>query len=224
MKVKIDSTTKIYPNVQIGEGTEICEYSIIGKPYRPVNGKYDLSPNTTWIGENCYIGSFVIVGQGSCILENSILEDYTQIESDVKIGSSSHLLYAAWICNEVTIGDDCIIGGFVCERARVGNGSRIFGQLTHSQHDPTKSWDSNVEPAPSVSDNVFIGFGAKVIGGITIGNNSYVCAGAIVTRDVPDYKIAYGINKITSHSKWKGTLSRSSQFVRREDGRKPARN
>lgn len=222
MKVKIDSTSKIYQNVKIGEGTVICEYSIIGKPYRPVNGKSDQSPNPTRIGKNCYIGSFVIVGKGSSIMENSILEDYTQIESDVRIGSSGHLLYGAQICNDVFIGNDCIIGGFVCERTRVGNNSRIFGQLTHSQDDPTKSWDDNVEPAPLVSDNVFIGFGAKVIGGITIGKNSYVCAGAIVTKDVPDYKIAYGINGKMSPKKWKGSLSCSSHFVRREDGRKPA--
>jgi serine O-acetyltransferase len=47
--------------------------------------------------------------------------------------------------------------------------------------------------APQLGDNVFIGSGAKIIGGITIGNNVKVGANAVVTKDVRDSVTVVGI-------------------------------
>ena len=45
---------------------------------------------------------------------------------------------------------------------------------------------------PIIGDNVVIGTHAQIIGNVTIGNNSIVGAGAIVTRDVPDNVVVVG--------------------------------
>lgn len=213
MKAVIDPTAKIYPRVEIGEDTTVSENSIIGKPYRPMNGLTYESERPTKIGGNCYIGSFVTIGQGTSIGDSTIVEDYSKTETDVKIGTKCHLLYGAQICNEASVMNNCLIGGFVCERAKIGKNSRIFGQLTHSQIDPKRAWDTTEEPSPTIADNVFVGFGAMIIGGITVGRNVYVCAGAIVTKDVPHSHIARGFNEIVPPKDWKGCLS-SSPFFR----------
>lgn len=49
---------------------------------------------------------------------------------------------------------------------------------------------------PVIGDNVYIGPGAKIFGGITIGNNVRIGANAVVSKDVPDGMTVVGANKI----------------------------
>lgn len=44
-----------------------------------------------------------------------------------------------------------------------------------------------------IGDDVWIGYGAQVMGGVTIGSGSIVGAGAIVTKDVPEYTVVAGV-------------------------------
>ena len=43
-----------------------------------------------------------------------------------------------------------------------------------------------------IGDNVWIGGGVIILPGVTIGNNVIIGAGSVVTKDIPDNKIAYG--------------------------------
>lgn len=43
-----------------------------------------------------------------------------------------------------------------------------------------------------IGDNVWIGGGVIILPGVTIGNNVVIGAGSIVTKDIPDNKVAYG--------------------------------
>lgn len=47
--------------------------------------------------------------------------------------------------------------------------------------------------APVIGDNVKIMLGAKVVGAVRIGNDSFIGANAVVTSDVPAYSIAIGV-------------------------------
>lgn len=44
-----------------------------------------------------------------------------------------------------------------------------------------------------VNDDVWIGFGAIILSGVTIGKGAIVAAGAVVTKDVPPYAIVGGV-------------------------------
>ncbi|GHV17381.1 serine acetyltransferase [Spirochaetia bacterium] len=48
---------------------------------------------------------------------------------------------------------------------------------------------------PIICKNVVIADGSKILGPIVIGENSVVGAGAIVTKDMPDNSIIYGVNQ-----------------------------
>jgi serine O-acetyltransferase len=52
---------------------------------------------------------------------------------------------------------------------------------------------SEKNKSPILGDNVFIGAGAKVIGGITVGSDVKIGANAVVTKDVPDGATVVGI-------------------------------
>lgn len=44
-----------------------------------------------------------------------------------------------------------------------------------------------------IEDNVWIGAGVHIMGGVTIGRNSVIGAGSVVTKDVPGNVIAAGV-------------------------------
>ncbi|MGL4347435.1 MAG: hypothetical protein ACRCR9_05090 [Chitinophagaceae bacterium] len=44
-----------------------------------------------------------------------------------------------------------------------------------------------------VEDHVWIGYGVKILSGVTIGKGSIVSTGSIVTKDIPPYTIVGGI-------------------------------
>lgn len=53
--------------------------------------------------------------------------------------------------------------------------------------------NNNSSASPILGNNVSVGVGAKVFGGITIGNNVFVAPNAVVIKDVPDNTIVGGV-------------------------------
>lgn len=55
-----------------------------------------------------------------------------------------------------------------------------------------------------IGKNVWIGSNATILPGVTIGNNSVVAAGAVVTKDVPENTVVAGVpatvlKKVNNH-------------------------
>lgn len=80
--------------------------------------------------------------------------------------------------NGIIVSHNCIIG----------ENCRIFHQVTIGE---------GRGGAPTIGDNVLLGAGSKIIGGIHLGNNVKVAAGCVVMQDIPDNAIVIpGENKI----------------------------
>ena len=79
-------------------------------------------------------------------------------------------------------------GFFVCH----GNSTIVYAQsigknfLVHQNVTVGRGKMIEGKDVPVIGDNVFIGTGAIVIGGIHIGNNVKIGAGTLVNKDVPD--------------------------------------
>ena len=58
--------------------------------------------------------------------------------------------------------------------------------------EPSRRRSGVVAKPVVIENNVWIGAGAIILGGVTIGENSVVAAGAVVTRDVPRDTLAGG--------------------------------
>lgn len=106
---------------------------------------------------------------------------------------------------EIVIGADTgISGGAICAASsiRIGAGCLIGANVTladtdfHAVQPMNRRYNNNaheIAVAPIViGDNVFIGTGAFILKGVTIGNNSVVGAASVVTRDVPANSIVAG--------------------------------
>jgi acetyltransferase-like isoleucine patch superfamily enzyme len=189
---------------------------IIGKRFRRLlNHTYLGDEQPTYISENVEIGHNCIIGNGTYIGSNSILDDNTIIETNVKVGIDNLLIYSAQICNDVQIGNNSVIGGFIGERTIIGSNCRVFGKIVHSQFNPKSPWDDDEsqESAAIIGNNVFVGFSSIITAPIKVSNNVYICAGSILSKDVPAFHIVYGINKIIHFSKWNGNLKNSNLFI-----------
>lgn len=204
----------------------IAPTAVIGNPFRPLlDGREVQVDRATEIGAGVWIGHFTTVGQGVMIGAGSVLEEYVAIQARSEIGSRVVVASRSYIGIGATVGDDCVIKGHVGDNSRVGAGCRIAGDLIHRQLDPSIPWDDPdaEEPAPVVGDGAFVGWRALVVGGVNIGERAYICAGALITRDVPAGWIAYGRNQTKHPDSWSGALGKSAFFDHQGDVDQPRR-
>jgi serine acetyltransferase len=201
--------------VTIDSTAQIAQTAVIGSSFRPLldgrNLKVDVD---TVIEAHVHVGHFATVGQGARIGAGSILEDYVAIQPRAVLGPRVLVASRAYIGLDASVGSDSVIKGHIGDSARIGANCRISGDLIHRQLDPSLGWDDPIaeEAGPIVADSVFIGWRAMVIGDVNIGAGAYVCAGALVTRDVPAGYIAYGRNEIAHPTAWPGPLGKSPFF------------
>ena len=93
----------------------------------------------------------------------------------------------------IIIAENSIIGSIVLPHPHniVIGRETIIGKNCIIYHDVTIGQNKNL--FPKIGDNVIIYPGAKVIGGISIGDNVVIGANAVVTTNVPDNAIIGGI-------------------------------
>lgn len=151
-------------------------------------------PEPLTIGDSCRIASHSIIGEGTSLGPGVVLEEYSRVGYGCDIGAGTRVMYQAQVCDRVTIGSNSRVGGFLGDASAVGRHVSIFGSLVHDYRAPHGGWDIH-ELSPVIRDRSVIGMGAVVIGGVTVGPNSYVAAGAIVTRDVPPQTMVTGLNQ-----------------------------
>ncbi len=137
------------------------------------------------------------------------------IWSKYKIGKEFHcgMRVRLWANQILTIGDcfyighdsliqaNCIIGNWVM----LGNKVAIVGKYDHhfqevgipirlaSQiRDKSYNWKGE-NLITRIGDDVWIGYGSTILGGVNIGNGCIIAAGSVVTSDLEPYSI-YGGN------------------------------
>lgn len=71
-------------------------------------------------------------------------------------------------------------------RAKIGKNAVIWHQVTIASYGGG---------TPVIGDNCKIGAGAKILGGITIGDNVFIGANTVVTKDVPDNCVVVGTSQ-----------------------------
>jgi acetyltransferase-like isoleucine patch superfamily enzyme len=199
----------------IAPTAQIAPSAVINSPYRPLlHGRWVRVEGDTVIRAGVWVGQFAVIGQGVTIGANSLIEDYVAIQARTVIGERVVVGTRSRIGIGVAVGDDTVVTGNISDRARIGARCRIAGDLVHRQLDPSLGWDDPgaEEPAPFIEDGAFVGLHAIVIGGVNVGERAYVCAGALVTKDVPAGHIARGRNEIMHPRQWPGALGKSPFF------------
>lgn len=126
------------------------------------------------IGGGAKIWNFVNL-YGCEIGENCMIGSFVEIQKGVKIGNHCSIQSHSFICELVTLEDNVFVGHGV-----------VF---INDRHPPTK--DKSKWEATLIKSNVVIGSNATILP-VTIGENSVVAAGAVVTKDVPANVVVAG--------------------------------
>ena len=110
---------------------------------------------------------------------------FVEIQKNAVIGAQCKISSHSFICEGVTIEDQVFVGhGVMFINDRYPRAT-AFDQL---------QTESNWKVIPTlVKQGASIGSGAVIMCGVTLGRESMVGAGSVVTHDVPDYGIVVGV-------------------------------
>jgi len=123
---------------------------------------------------------------GCSIGDGTKVGAFVEIQRDASIGQNCKISSHSFICSGVTVEDGVFIG----------HGVMFVNDLYPAAVNPDGSLQSAAdwECVPTlVRMRASVGSNATILCGVTIGQQALVGAGAVVTRDVPDFAIVAGV-------------------------------
>ncbi len=130
------------------------------------------------IGRGFHAGRRVVMWAPNKIVigENCYIGRYSQIECDAEIGH-----------NVIMANMVAFVGRYDHHFQHVGTPTRLAMQI----RDPDYDWKGH-DLKVVVGDDVWIGYGAIILSGVTIGEGAVIASGAVVTKDVEPYVVVGG--------------------------------
>ena len=141
--------------------------------------------NDVKLGEEVKIYHPELVNLYGCrIGDNTRIASFVEIGRNVTIGKNCKIEAFAFIPEGVAIEDNVFVGPHACF-----TNDRLPRATSPTGISSEKDW---VLEKTVVRSGASIGANATVLCGVTIGRNSLVGAGSVVTRDVPDNTVVFG--------------------------------
>jgi acetyltransferase-like isoleucine patch superfamily enzyme len=194
----IHPSATVYPGTILGEGVKVLEGAVVGKQPslspRSTTKREPLPP--TEIGDGTIvstgaivfagsrIGVRVILGDQSCVRERVEIGDDVVvgrgvlIENDTTIGALTKIQADAYITAYSTLEDNVFVAPCV-----VTTNDNFMGR-TERRHDLIKG--------PTIRRGARVGGGAVLCPGVVVGEEAFVGAGAVVTKDVEPRMLVVG--------------------------------
>jgi len=194
----VHPTAIVYPGTKLGEGAKVLEHAVVGKQPslspRSTAKREDLPPAEIGDGTivstgavvfaGARVGARVILGDQSCIRERVVVGDDVVIgrgslvENDTTIGAMTKIQAEAYITAYSTLEEHVFVAPCV-----VTTNDNFMGR-TERRHELIKG--------PTIRRGARIGGGAVLLPGIEIGEEAFVGAGAVVTKNVEPRMIVVG--------------------------------
>jgi len=188
----------VYPGTVLGEGVKVLEGAVVGKqpslsprstakrdPLPPAEiGDGTIVSTGAIVFAGTRIGARVIVGDQACVRERVDVGDDVVVgrgvlvENDTTIGALTKIQADAYITAYSTLEDNV----FIAPRVITTNDN--FMGRTERRHELIKG--------PTVRRGARVGGGAILCPGIVVGEEAFVGAGAVVTRDVAPRMLVVG--------------------------------
>jgi len=182
----------------LGEGVRVLEYAVVGKqptlsprstakrePLAPAElGDGTIVSTGAIVFAGSSIGARVIVGDQACVRERVTIGDDVVIgrgslvENDTTIGALTKIQADAYITAYSTLEDNVFIAPCV-----VTTNDNFMGR-TERRHE--------LIAGPTIRRGARVGGGAVLCPGIEVGEEAFVGAGAVVTKDVPARMLVVG--------------------------------
>ena len=195
---EVHPTAVVHEGTVLGEGVRVLEHAVVGK--QPTLGPKSTAkrgplPATT-VGDGTVvstgaivfagttIGAGCIVGDQACVRERVALGDDvvvgrgSLVENDTTVGRGTRIQADAYLTAYSTLEEDVFIAPCV-----VTTNDNFMGRTEQRKE---------LMKGPTIRRGARVGGGAILLPGIEIGEEAFVGAGAVVTKDVPPRTIVYG--------------------------------
>jgi acetyltransferase-like isoleucine patch superfamily enzyme len=123
---------------------------------------------------------------GCSIGDGTKIGPFVEIQKNSRVGDRCKISSHTFVCEGVTIEDQVFVGHGVMFT------NDLFPRACTPEGAPQTEADWSVVPT-RIRHGASIGSNATIICGITVGRFALVGAGAVATRDVPDYAIVAGV-------------------------------
>ena len=141
--------------------------------------------------------STAIIDENVDIGENTIIWHFSHVMKNAKIGSNSILGQNCFIGSKAIIGDNVkiqnnvsIYDNVILENNVFCGPSSVFTNVINPRSFIERK---NEYKTTIVKQGASIGANATIVCGITLGKFCFIGAGSVVTKDVPDYALIYGV-------------------------------
>ena len=198
MSAEIHETAIVYPGTVLGEGVRVLEGAVVGKqpslsprstakrePLAPAEiGDGTIVSTGAIVFAGTKVGARVILGDQSCVRERVVVGDDVVIgrgslvENDTTIGALTKIQADAYITAYSTLEDNVFIAPCV-----VTTNDNFMGR-TERRHGLIKG--------PTIRRGARVGGGVIICPAVEIGEEAFVGAGAVVTKDVPARTLVVG--------------------------------
>jgi len=195
---EVHPTAVVYPGTVLGAGVKVLEYAVVGKqptlsprstakrePLAPaVLGEGTVVSTGAVVFAGTEVGARVILGDQSCVRErvrigdDVVLGRGSLVENDTTIGALTKIQAGAYITAYSTLEEQVFIAPCV-----VTTNDNFMGR-TERRHELLRG--------PTIRRGARVGGGAVLCPGIEVGEEAFVGAGAVVTKDVPPRVVVVG--------------------------------
>ena len=198
MTTEVHPTAIVYPGTVLGDGVKVLEYAVVGKqpvlsprstakrdPQPPAElGAGTIVSTGAVVFAGTKVGERVIIGDQSCVRERVTIGDDvvlgrgSLVENDTTIGALTKIQADAYITAHSTLEENVFIAPCV-----VTTNDNFMGR-TERRHE--------LIAGPTIRRGARVGGGAILCPGVEIGEEAFVGAGAVVTKDVPPRMLVVG--------------------------------
>ena len=188
----------VYPGTVLGDGVRVLEHAVVGKqpalgpkstasrePLPPAElGAGTIVSTGAIVFAGAKVGSGCILGDQSCVRERvSIADDVvvgrgSLVENDTTIGRGTRIQADAYLTAYSTLEEDVFVAPCV-----VTTNDNFMGRTERRKA---------LMKGPTIRRGARIGGGAILCPGVEVGEEAFVGAGAVVTKDVPPRAVVVG--------------------------------
>ena len=198
MSAEIHPSAIVYPGTVLGEGVKVLENAVVGK--QPT-----LSPRSTTkrepldpvvLGDGAIVSTGAIVFAGTRIGARAIVGDQACIRERVEVGDDVVVGRGSLVENDTTIGAMTKIQAMAYITAYSTLEEHVF--IAPCVQTTNDNWMGRTEKrfgnvkGPTIRRGARVGGGVVLLPGIEIGEEAFVGAGAVVTKDVPARTVVVG--------------------------------
>ena len=194
---QVDPRAVVHDGVELGAGCLVEAGAVLGKRPRLRPGSSaaggELKPLV--IEDGVTVCSGAVVYAGAWIGAGAIIGDQTQIRERARVGAASVVGRASCVDFGARVGERVLIqtavyvtaGSVVEDDVFLGPGVLMTNDNTMGRHPPGAPL-----AGPLLRRACRVGGGAVLVPGVEIGEEAFVAAGSLVTRDVPPRAVVMG--------------------------------